>query len=82
MKLACEREIEQARAEGVIYSGSNTQDDEDRIALLLRTGTLALKIKSLESALKKSKDEITGAKAREDEQQKEMFNFMEQNEKL
>ncbi len=42
--------MDRARAEGVVYTGANTQDDEDRIALLLRTGTLALKIKSLESS--------------------------------
>ena len=67
MKDQYEKKVDQARAEGQVYTGTNTQDDEDKIALLLNTGTLKLQIKNLERKAKRSKAELDEARAEQEE---------------
>eukprot|EP00353_Schmidingerella_taraikaensis_P011546 CAMPEP_0185569700 /NCGR_PEP_ID=MMETSP0434-20130131/2242_1 /TAXON_ID=626734 ORGANISM="Favella taraikaensis, Strain Fe Narragansett Bay" /NCGR_SAMPLE_ID=MMETSP0434 /ASSEMBLY_ACC=CAM_ASM_000379 /LENGTH=80 /DNA_ID=CAMNT_0028184567 /DNA_START=798 /DNA_END=1040 /DNA_ORIENTATION=- len=72
LKDEYEKKLEQAQTEGQIYTGQNTQDDEDKIALLLNTGTMAMKIKSLERKEKRSKAVLAEARGEQEELQTEI----------
>ena len=65
MKEECDKKIEQARSEGGAYTAANTEDDEQKIELLLRTGTLTFQIRDLKRDVKRLTKELEVAQQRE-----------------
>ena len=57
MKDECDQRVEEARKE-IEYTGGNNENDEEKLAILLNSGTQVLKIKSLERANKAKDKEL------------------------
>ena len=82
MKEECDKKIEQARSEGGAYTAANTEDDEQKIELLLRTGTLTFQIRDLKRDVKRLTKELEVAQQREKDLSEEVETYCQKNEEL
>ena len=75
------QEVKEARQE-IEYTGANSEADEEKLALLLNSGTQVLKIKSLTKANENKAKELEALRAEKISLQAEVEKFAKTNEDL
>ena len=81
MKEECDRRVEEARKD-IEYTGGNSEQDEEKLAILLNSGTQVLKIKSLERAIKSKDKELEALRTEKISLQSEVEKVAKTNEEI
>ena len=81
MKEECDRRVEEARKD-IEYTDGNSEQDEEKLAILLNSGTQVLKIKSLERAIKSKDKELEALRAEKTSLQIEVEKVAKTNEEI